>query len=107
MRKGSFGPNATLFHLDQAGDCHTFPMDLDAAARDYRRAVVAIETTRKAAARRVSEARERAEQKRLTLAAAMVEAARDGVRPVEIERRTGYTKERVRQILRAGGIEPE
>lgn len=82
-------------------------MDLDAAARDYRRAVAAIETAKKAAARRVTEARERAEAKRLTLAAAMVEAAHNGVRPVEIERRTGYTKERVRQILRAGGVEAE
>lgn len=82
-------------------------MDLDAAARDYRRAVAAIEAAKDAAARRVSAARERAEVAREALHAAMVEAAQSGVRPVEIQDRTGYTKERVRQILRAGGVEPD
>jgi hypothetical protein len=82
-------------------------MDLDAAVRDYQRAVTAIETAQKAAQRRVRDARDRAESARLTLAEAMVEAALNGVRPVEIQRRTGYTKERVRQILRAGGVEPD
>ena len=75
-------------------------MDLDAAVQDYRRALSAIDTTKRAAAKRVKDARDRAEAARLALAAAMVEAARDGVRPVELVRRTGYTKERVRQILR-------
>ncbi len=37
---------------------------------------------------------------------AMVEAAKAGRRPVDIGRLTGYTRERVRQILRAGGVEP-
>jgi len=82
-------------------------MDLDKAARDYRRAMAAIETTQKAAAKRVQDARNRAEAARIALADAMVRAAREGVRPVEIQRRTGYTKERVRQILRAGGVEPD
>lgn len=82
-------------------------MDLDAAARDYRRAVAGIETAQRAAKRRVAAARERADTARQTLHEAMVDAAREGVRPVEIERQTGYTKERVRQILRAGGVEPE
>jgi hypothetical protein len=82
-------------------------MDLDAALRDYRRAVAGIETAKQAAARRTAEARQRAEDARAVLHAAMVEAARDGMRPMEIQRRTGYTKERVRQILRAGGVEPD
>lgn len=82
-------------------------MDLDAAVRDYRRAVSGIESAQRAAKRRVETARERADSARAALHAAMVEAARNGVRPVEIERRTGYTKERVRQVLRAGGVEPE
>jgi hypothetical protein len=82
-------------------------MDLDAAARDYRRAVAGIEAAKRAAKRRETEARERAASARTALHAAMVEAAEHGVRPVEIEKRTGYTKERVRQILRAGGIEPD
>lgn len=37
---------------------------------------------------------------------AIVEAARGGMRQVDIVRATGYTRERVRQILRAGGVEP-
>jgi Tfp pilus assembly protein PilX len=82
-------------------------VDLDVAVRDYRRAVAAIEAAQRSAERRIQQARERAEAKRIALAEAMVEAAQQGVRPVEIQRRTGYTKERVRQILRAGGVEPD
>ncbi|MET8908421.1 hypothetical protein [Micromonospora sp. NPDC004551] len=82
-------------------------MDLDAAVRDYQRAVSGIETAQRAAKRRVETARERADAARAALHAAMVQAALAGVRPVEIERRTGYTKERVRQILRAGGVDPD
>lgn len=82
-------------------------MNLDDAVRDYRRAVAGIDAAQRAAKRRVEAARERADAARTALHAAMVEAAQGGVRPVEIERRTGYTKERVRQILRAGGVEPE
>lgn len=82
-------------------------MDLDAAVRRYRRAVAGIETAQQAAQRRVADARARAEDARAELHAAMVAAAEAGVRPIEIERRTGYTKERVRQVLRAGGVEPQ
>ncbi|MFC7382837.1 hypothetical protein [Sphaerisporangium rhizosphaerae] len=48
---------------------------------------------------------ERAEMARDELARAIVEAARDGVRQVDIVKATGYTRERVRQICRAAGIE--
>ena len=82
-------------------------MDLDAAVRDFRRARAGIEAAQRAAKKRIDDARERAEAARRTLHAAMVEAAENGMRPVEIERRTGYTKERVRQVLRAGGVEPD
>ncbi|AXH88820.1 hypothetical protein DVH21_02125 [Micromonospora aurantiaca] len=75
----------------------------DAAARDYQRAVSGIETAPSGTWRRPGSA----DEARATLHAAMVQAALAGVRPVEIERRTGYTKERVRQILRAGGVEPD
>lgn len=40
------------------------------------------------------------------LADAIVTAAKGGVRQSEIVRVTGYTRERVRQICRAAGIEP-
>jgi hydrogenase maturation factor len=82
-------------------------VDLDAAVRDFRRASAGIDVAQRAAKRRVDAARERADAARRALHAAMVEAAENGMRPIEIERRTGYTKERVRQILRAGGVEPD
>lgn len=52
-----------------------------------------------------------AAQKKLTelrpqIADAIAEAARAGMRQADIVRITGYTRERVRQICRAAGIEP-
>jgi hypothetical protein len=82
-------------------------VDLDSAVREYRRASTGIDAAQRAAKRRIELAREKADAARIALHAAMVEAAEKGMRPVEIERRTGYTKERVRQILRAGGVEPD
>lgn len=93
--------------MGQAGNRDTWPVDLDDAVRNYRRAASGIDSAQRSAKRRVDTARERADAARTELHAAMVEAAQNGMRPVEIERRTGYTKERVRQILRAGGVEPE
>jgi hypothetical protein len=81
-------------------------VDLDAAAHEYRRALAAVDAAKATAQRRLAVAREQAEAARVTLAEAMV-AARNGVRLVEIERATGYTKERVRQILGASGVEPD
>ena len=49
------------------------------------------------------EAADAADIARERLATAIVEAARSGVRQVEIVRVTGYTRERVRQICRAAG----
>lgn len=46
-------------------------------------------------------------EKREQLADAIVDAARDGMRQVEIVKMTGYTRERVRQICRAAGVVPE
>jgi hypothetical protein len=93
--------------LGQSVNCHTWRVDLDAAVLDYRRAAHGVESAKQAAQRRIEAAREYEKAARKVLHAAMVEAAKSGVRPVEIERKTGYTKERVRQILRAGGVEPE
>jgi hypothetical protein len=52
-------------------------------------------------------ARDAHEGARKKLAAAIVNAANSGTRQNEIVRITGYTRERVRQICRAAGIEPE
>lgn len=80
-------------------------MDLDEAARQYRKAVSGVDSAKRAAQRRISAAREWESAAREILHEAMVEAARAGMRPVEITRRSGYTAERVRQILRAAGID--
>jgi uncharacterized membrane protein len=52
-----------------------------------------------------------AAQKRLTdlrpqIADAIVDAARGGTKQADIVRITGYSRERVRQICRAAGVEP-
>lgn len=83
------------------------PVDLDAALEDYREAVDGIEAAKRTAKRRIAAARAYVDETRKVLHAAMVEAAQNGTAPVEIQRKTGYTKERVRQILRAGGVEPD
>ncbi|MEV1018124.1 hypothetical protein AB0I89_32180 [Micromonospora sp. NPDC049801] len=61
---------------------------LEDVAREYRDAKAALDAVRP------------------RLAAAIVAAARGGVRQSEIVRTTGYTRERVRQICRAAGVEP-
>jgi len=82
-------------------------VDLDAAVRDQRRAASGIDAAKRAAKRRVDEARERADTARAVLHAAMVDAAQNGVRPREIERRTGYTKGAGPSDPAAGGVEPD
>ena len=82
-------------------------MDLDDAARDFKRAASGVAAAKRAAERRIAAAKEREAAAREVLHEAMAKAARDGMRPVEITRRSGYTPERTRQILRAAGIEPD
>lgn len=81
--------------------------DLAVAARAYAEARAAVADAQEDAERLVAEARERAAAARSMLADAIVDAARDGMRQVDIVKTTGYTRERVRQILRAGGVEAE
>ncbi|GAB3802588.1 hypothetical protein [Micromonospora zhanjiangensis] len=81
--------------------------NLDHAVKAYRASLAAVEAAKQEAERRVKESREQVAVRRAELAAAIVEAARDGVRQVDIIRATGYSRERVRSILRAGGVEPE
>ena len=76
---------------------------LDRAVRTFRTAQAAVE----AAHRRLAESRVRADAARTALHEAIVEAALDGMRQGDIVRLTGYTRERIRQILRAGGVEPD
>lgn len=76
---------------------------LDDAAGAYRAALARLDAARAA----VPAARDEVDQARAGLAEAIVEAARDGMLQVEIVRRTGYARESVRRILRAGGIEAD
>ena len=57
-------------------------------AEEYRRAKAAMDDVRP------------------RLAAAIVTAAKAGVKQSTIVKTTGYTRERVRQICRAAGVEP-
>jgi F0F1-type ATP synthase membrane subunit b/b' len=81
--------------------------DLATAARAYQQARAAMASAQAEAERIVTEARGEIAAARSRLAEAIVAAARDGMRQVDIVRATGYTRERVRQILRANGVEAD
>ena len=76
--------------------------DLAAAARAYHLALDAVGDAERA----VVEAKERVSQTRKRLHAAIVAAGRGGTRVRDLARVTGYNRETVRRILRAGGVEP-
>jgi DNA-directed RNA polymerase specialized sigma24 family protein len=76
--------------------------DLDDVAREFAKArtdSARLKTRLAAAQAKVSELRPH-------VAAAIVEAAREGRQVGEISKVTGYTLARVRQICRAAGVEP-
>jgi len=77
------------------------------AVKAHRAAEVAYERAKEDAAARVERARQARETARIKLADAMVDAALSGMRQVDIIATTGYSRERVRTILRAGGVEPD
>ncbi|QGN47423.1 hypothetical protein ACN26Y_14770 [Micromonospora sp. WMMD558] len=81
--------------------------DLAAAVRAYEEARAAVMDAQARAEQLVTNARNDVAEARSRFAEAIVDAARDGMRQVDIVRVTGYTRERVRQILRAGGVEAE
>lgn len=78
---------------------------LDDATKAYRAAETAVRRAQRDATVRVQAARRTQTQARQRLHAAIIEAARGGMRQVEIMAVTGYSRDRVRTILRAGGIE--
>ncbi|MCM0677652.1 hypothetical protein NCC78_23615 [Micromonospora phytophila] len=86
-------------------------MDLGGAMRALRAADEALPQAEEHAAqlaRQVkAEARARVEQARAELHRAIVAEYRAGARQVDLVKRTGYSRERVRQILRAGGVEAD
>lgn len=60
-----------------------------------------------AAARTYQQAKTTLDQARTELADAIVDAARTGTRQTDIVRTTGYTREQVRRICRAAGLQAE
>ncbi|MFE0589158.1 hypothetical protein [Micromonospora echinospora] len=81
--------------------------DLVAAVRAYEVARAAVIDAQVEADQLVAAAKSDVVAARTRLADAIVAAARSGMRQVDIVRATGYTRERVRQILRANGVEAE
>jgi len=82
-------------------------VDLDHAAREHQAALARVEETKRANAERLREARKQVETTRDGLAAAIVQAYLDGGRVGALAERAGYSRETVRVLLRAAGIEPD
>jgi hypothetical protein len=82
----------------------TVPDDLEAATRAYHEAQDAVGTAQDDAKQLIADARSGVVRARDRLAAAIVAAARAGVRQRDIVAVTGYSREQVRRICRAAGI---
>jgi multidrug resistance efflux pump len=78
---------------------------LERAVEAYRAAQARVPQAEADAKALVRSARDEVATARAELAAAMVDAALNGVRQVDIIRLTGYSREQVRSILRAHGVE--
>lgn len=80
---------------------------LDDAAKAFRQADAALERAKTVAAQRIADARKARTEARDRLHAAIVAEGHAGTPQVEIIRISGYSRDRVRTILRAGGVEPD
>lgn len=80
---------------------------LDDAAKAFRAADTALTRAKEQAAQRIDAARKARVEARDALHAAIVAEALAGTPQVDIIRRSGYSRDRVRTILRAGGVEPD
>jgi hypothetical protein len=92
--------------------CEYGQVDLAAAIRALRRAEEDLPRAEQRAEERAREikaaARAKVDRARAALHEAMVAKYEAGeARQIDLIRETGYSRERVRQILRAGGVEPE
>jgi hypothetical protein len=77
-------------------------MDLGEAVRKLHAAQEAVPRAEERAARIIAEAREKVDQARAELAEQIRAADRAGMRQVDIVTATGYSRERIRQIVRDG-----
>lgn len=82
-------------------------MDLDAAVRAYQKARDAVPVAQEKAAQLVADARAEVDRTRGQLADAIVAAYNAGARQVDLVEATGYTRESIRRILRAAGVEAD
>jgi Tfp pilus assembly protein PilX len=91
--------------VDQTGACEYGRVldDLEAATHAFRTAQAAVGDAERA----VVEAKAQVPAARDRLHAAIVAAALAGARQTDLIRVTGYNRESIRRILRAGGVEPE
>ncbi|WFE62636.1 hypothetical protein [Micromonospora sp. WMMD714] len=76
--------------------------NLESAARRLRAAQAGVPRAEERAARLVADARAQVKAARAELAEAIRAADRDGTRQVDIVAATGYSRERIRQIIRNG-----
>jgi hypothetical protein len=76
--------------------------DLESAVRKLRTAEAGVPRAQERAAQMIAEARSRVDQARADLAEEIRAADRAGMRQVDIVTATGYSRERVRQIIREG-----
>ena len=74
-------------------------MDLEGAVRRLRLAQAGVPRAEERAARMVAEARAKVDAARRELAEEIRSAARAGVRQVDLVTATGYSRERIRQIV--------
>ena len=77
--------------------------DLEQAVRAFAQAQAEVTQTQQL----LAEKRAEVPRARARLAAVIVEAYQRGMRQNEIVSVTGYTRESVRRILRAAGVEPD
>lgn len=77
------------------------------AVRAYQAAQAGVDDAKRKAEEKIRASRDRVTATRTELAQAIVGAAVAGMRQVDIIRATGYSRETVRSILRAGGVEPD
>lgn len=76
--------------------------DLESAVAKLRRAQAGLPRAEERAARIIAEARERIEAARAELAEAIRAESAAGTRQRDLVARTGYSRERIRQIVRDG-----
>jgi hypothetical protein len=80
---------------------------LSEAVEAYRAAQQGVDAAKAEAERIVAQARETVAVKRNALNEAIAEAARNGTKQRDIVAVTGFTREHVRRVTRAAGIEAE